>query len=337
VSRILIAENDSAIRRPLVEWLEAAGYPCTAADTGAALGEARREPTAAAIVGVTGADDGGMWVVRRLRHHSAPLPVVVVSATHSFDIAVAANRLGASDCLAWPVSRETVIESVERTVQWRRAVVVAGEVSRVLNQEVAAGRAELLKTLERVEPRMAESVLLALLEARLPDTFDHSQRVGQSSVALARSCGLSAADTRAIRTAALLHDIGKVAIPERLIASAAPLNDAEIAVMRMHVVVGAEILATVPGHQHVAELIGSSHERYNGGGYPHGLVGNAIPLGARIIALADSYDAMTSRRIYCDPMSHDEANAELVRTAGTLFDPDLIRSWMQMTELARCS
>jgi putative nucleotidyltransferase with HDIG domain len=278
-----------------------------------------------------------MWVVRMLRNQPSPLPIVVISRTRSFDVAVAANRLGVSDCLAWPVTPASVVESVQRLVQWRRVDTATSDASARWRAEVAAGRAELLETLQRVAPPMTSAVLLALLESRAPETFDHPQRVGQSAVALARTHGVPAAEVREIRSAALLHDIGKVAIPQRLMAKPGPLTDAEIAVLRMHVVIGAEVLATIPGHDNIARLIGSSHERYNGGGYPHGLVGNDIPLGARIIAVADSYDAMTSRRIYCDPMSHDEANAEMVRTAGTLFDPDLIRSWMQTTELARCS
>jgi putative nucleotidyltransferase with HDIG domain len=337
VSRIIIAENDGAVRGALVEWLEAAGYPCTPAETGTALAEARRQSPSAAIVGVATPEDGGMWVVRMLRNQPTPVPVVVMSATHSFDVAVAASRLGVTDCLAWPASQESVVEAIARCVRWRRSAEAATEASRRLAEEVAIGRDRLVNTLERVDPKMTQSVLLGILESKAPDTFDHSHRVGQSSVALARSHGLSPAEIRDVRCAALLHDIGKVAIPHRLISTAGPLTDAEIAVLRMHVVIGAEVLATVPGHQNVATLIGSSHEHYNGGGYPHGRVGTDIPIGARIIAVADAYDAMTSRRTYSDPVSHDDANAELVRTAGTYFDPDLIRSWMQMTELAQCS
>jgi putative nucleotidyltransferase with HDIG domain len=337
VSRILIAENDSGIRTALAGWLETAGYPCTSADTGAALAVSRREPPAAAIVGVTSAEDGGMWVVRMLRNAPTPIPVIVVSSTRSFDVAVTASRLGVTDCLPWPASAESVVEATARSVQWRRSADAASQASRRLSDEVASGRDQLLNTLTRVDPKMTQSVLLAILESRAPDTFDHSHRVGRSAAALARNHGLAMAEIRDIRMAALLHDIGKVAIPQRLLATPGPLTDAEIAVLRMHVVVGAEVLAAVPGHQRVASLIGSSHERYNGSGYPHGLVGADIPVGARIIAVADAYDAMTSRRSYSDPITHDEANAELVRTAGTNFDPDLIRSWMQMTELARCS
>jgi putative nucleotidyltransferase with HDIG domain len=337
VPSILIAENDEAIRASLVDWLEAAGYSCSQVETGTALAAARQEPPVAAIVGVTQPEDGGMWIVRMLRTQQAPVPVIVVSPTRSFDVAVAASRLGVTDCLAWPASRDSVVEATQRSIQWQRSAEAASHATRRLNDEVAASRAQLLDTLKRVDPETTQSVLLAILESRAPDTFDHSHRVGQSAVALARSHGLPQAEIRDVRTAALLHDIGKVAIPQRLVGNPGPLTDAEVAIIRLHVVVGAQILATVPGHETVAGLIGSSHERYDGAGYPHGLVGNDIPVGARIIAVADAYDAMTSRRVYSDPISHGEANAELVRLAGTHFDPDVIRAWMQMTELARCS
>jgi putative nucleotidyltransferase with HDIG domain len=289
------------------------------------------------IVGVASPDDGGMWVVRTFRSQPSPVPVVVISPTRSFDVAVAVSRLGVTDCLAWPASQEEVCEAVERSLQWRRSAAVAADAGRRLDDEVAEGRRELVESLSRVRPEMTQSFLLAMLESRAPETFDHSHRVSASAVALGRTQGLAAAEIRDIRAAALLHDIGKLVIPERLVQRQGPLTDAEIAVLRLHVVVGAEVLAAVPGHQTVAALIAASHERYNGAGYPHGLLGNDIPIGARIIAVADAYDAMTSRRTYSDPVSHDEANTELVRGAGIHFDPDLIRGWMQMTELAQCS
>ena len=97
------------------------------------------------------------------------------------------------------------------------------------------------------------------------------------------------------------------------------------------------MLATVPALEPIAGIVGATHEKYDGTGYPGRLKGDSIPLAARIITVADAYDAMTSVRCYSDPVSHDEANAELVRSAGTQFDPDVVRAWLQMTELRRCS
>ena len=115
-----------------------------------------------------------------------------------------------------------------------------------------------------------------------------------------------------------------------------PLSDSDLDVLRTHVVIGREVLATVPALEPIAGIVGATHEKYDGSGYPGGLKGDSIPLAARIISVADAYDAMTSVRCYSDPVSHDEANAELVRSAGTQFDPDVVRAWLQMTELRRC-
>jgi len=115
-----------------------------------------------------------------------------------------------------------------------------------------------------------------------------------------------------------------------------PLTDEELKVVQRHVTIGAELLAEIPTLTGVAPLVAATHERYDGDGYPTGLFGDAIPLGARIIAVADVYDALTGRRPYNDPMSHDDANAELVRSAGSHLDPDVVRGWMQMVEDRQC-
>jgi putative two-component system response regulator len=135
----------------------------------------------------------------------------------------------------------------------------------------------------------------------------------------------------------LLHDIGKIAVPPRLLAQSGPLTSEEITCLRRHVTVGAEVLAEIPTLAPVAPIVAATHEKYDGTGYPKSLMGVDIPLGARIIAVADVYDALTAQRPYSDPISHDEANAELVRSSGSHLDPDVVRFWMEMIETLRCS
>jgi response regulator RpfG family c-di-GMP phosphodiesterase len=154
---------------------------------------------------------------------------------------------------------------------------------------------------------------------------------------LAGRCHLAPIEALAVKRAALLHDVGKIAIPERLLADGGPLTDADLALLRSHVSIGAEVLASVPALEALAPIVAATHERFDGTGYPRGLSGDAIPIGARIISVVDAYDAMTSARCYSDPVSHDEANAELVRSAGSQFDPNVVRAWLQLTELRRCS
>lgn len=335
-SRILIAENDSEARGQLACWLEEAGYICAQTDASEALSEARRHPPDAALVGVSVPDEGGMWVVRTLRSQSAQVGVVVLSNPGDFEVAVASGRLGAVDCLPWPTSQPGIVEAMTRAVEWHGHHKTSDQTIKRLQEEVAFGRDHLKDTIRKVDPDTVPAVLLAVLEARTPETHDHSQRVARSSVALARALNLSPEDTQNVKRAALLHDIGKIALPERLLSTTNPLTDEALTVLRTHVTICQEVLSTVPNLVPAASLVAASHEWFDGGGYPAGLEGDRIPLGARIIMVADAYDQMISRRSFSDPISHDEATVELVRGAGSQFDPDVVRAWMKEAQAARC-
>ena len=336
-ARVLIAENDESARGLLAGWLEEAGYLCVQTDASQALTEARKQAPDAAIVGVGVPDQGGMFVLRTLRAQVEQVGIVVISTPPDFDVAVTSNRLGAVDCLPWPSSAKTVVDSVRRAVEWRSSMKASEHTNKKLAEEVATGRQHLKETISRVDPDSVPAVLLAVLEARSPETHDHSNRVSRSAVALAGTCRLAPEDVQSVKRAALLHDIGKIAIPERLLEESGPLTDADLVLLREHVAIGKEVLESVPALAPLAAVVGATHENYDGTGYPSGLRGEFIPLQARIISIADAYDAMTSVRCYSDPISHDEANAELVRHAGSQFDPDVVRAWLEMTELRRCS
>lgn len=336
-SRILIAENDAGAREQLSSWLEVAGFACSSTGTGDALAEARRQRPDVALVGVSEPEDGGMWIVRSLRNQAAPPGVVVMSATPSFEVATAATRLGAVDCLPWPSSERSIVDAVRRAAEWRSALSAAFGSNGRLREDVDRGREQLKATVSNVQPEIVQSVLLAVLESRSPETYDHAQRVAQSSAALARTMRLAPIEIRDVRAAALLHEIGRVALPQRLFARGNPLSDYEVSVVQQHVSIAVEVLSDVPTLATIAPLVGAVSERYDGTGIPSGLAGDSIPLGGRIIAAADFYDAVTSRRPFENPMSFDDANAELVRVAGTHLDPDVVRAWLQMVEERRCS
>jgi putative nucleotidyltransferase with HDIG domain len=179
-------------------------------------------------------------------------------------------------------------------------------------------------------PEIVQSGLLALLELELPETYGHARRVARASVAMARAMSLPEAEVRAIQCAALLHDIGKIAIPARLLRHRGPLGEYEIAALRMHVTIGAELASGIPSPRGVSPLIAATHERYDGTGYPNRLAGDDIPVGARIIAVADSHDAMLAPRPYCEALTRDEAHNEMVRCSGSHFDPAIVREWMAL-------
>ena len=162
----------------------------------------------------------------------------------------------------------------------------------------------------------------ALLE-RDRYTGEHSEFVVDLAARVAHGLGLGAEEVGRVRTAALLHDIGKVGIPDSILHKDGPLDDTEWKMMREHPAIGERVLRAIPGMGGVARIVRHEHERFDGGGYPDGLAGDKIPIGSRIILVCDAYHAMTSDRPYRAAMPHAEAIRELAKSAGTQFDPEV--------------
>jgi two-component system, cell cycle response regulator len=178
-------------------------------------------------------------------------------------------------------------------------------------------------------------VLLAVLEERAPGLASHVRTVSDLACATAVELGMAGDDLDALRYAAALHDIGKMAVPESVLEKPGPLSDAEWDLIRRHTLVGERILAAAPALERSAQLVRWSHERVDGGGYPDGLRGDAIPLGSRVILVADAFDAMTSERSYGNVLSTEEALAELRRCAGAQFDVAVVAAFERVLVDAR--
>jgi diguanylate cyclase (GGDEF)-like protein len=176
--------------------------------------------------------------------------------------------------------------------------------------------------------RQTRDVLLSTLRERQPHLHDHLTGVADTAVATARELAMTPEQIDEVSRAAELHDVGKMAIPDAILEKPAALDDAEWAFMRRHTIIGERILAAAPALIPVASLVRSSHERWDGGGYPDGLAGKAIPLGARVVCVCDAFDAMVSERPYRAASSRDEAFAELRHCAGSQFDPDVVEAFI---------
>ena len=180
--------------------------------------------------------------------------------------------------------------------------------------------------------RQTRDVLLSTLAESQPDLRTHVHDVAKLSLAVGRRLGMSAEELDETARAAELHDVGKIAIPDAILSKAGPLDDHEWELMHHHTIIGERILAAAPALAPVARLVRSSHERHDGGGYPDGLSGQEIPLGARVVAVCDAYDAMISERPYRVPLSVEDAVAELRRSAGTQFDPRVVEAFCDAIE-----
>jgi two-component system, cell cycle response regulator len=186
--------------------------------------------------------------------------------------------------------------------------------------------------------QQTHDVLLGLLREREPELHHHLREVGRLAVAVGRRLDLSAEEIDELRRAAELHDIGKAAIPDGILQKPGPLDDREMAFIHKHTLIGERILATAPALAPIARLVRASHERWDGAGYPDGAAGEDIPLGARIVAVCDAFDAMISDRPYASAMPADDAIKELWRVAGSHFDPRVVenfeRAWRELSETA---
>jgi HD-GYP domain-containing protein (c-di-GMP phosphodiesterase class II) len=214
-----------------------------------------------------------------------------------------------------------------------------GEAEAVLVEAIAASlgsalhRATLLSDLEDAFTTML-GVLVSTVEAKDCYTAEHGEDVAELAERVALRLGLTAREASNVRYAAMLHDIGKVAVPTEILTKPGPLTDEEWVAMRRHAEVGGELVARVGAFAHLAPAVRASHERVDGGGYPDGIAGESIPLAARIIAACDTFDAIVTERPYRPARQPREAAAELRRVAGTQLDERVVAALLDELELA---
>jgi response regulator RpfG family c-di-GMP phosphodiesterase len=183
----------------------------------------------------------------------------------------------------------------------------------------------------------ALDALLAMMSACAPDMYAHVRRVSQMATATARMMDLPAPIVEQVEQAALLHDLGKLAFTEQGAPAFGADGELQAVLVRQHVRIGFDVLSVVPPLRSAASIVIAVHERWDGFGYPAGLRGTEIPVAARLIAVADAFDVLTSPHAFRGGMSRDEANAEIVRGAGTYFDPDIVRAWLRASDRLECS
>lgn len=249
----------------------------------------------------------GHAVISALREVDAEVPVIVVTGQGTLETATSALREGASGMVVKPFTTEEFRSEVEATLERHRF------------------RHDALQ-LRFVTP-ILDGVALALtaaIEARDVETGEHCKQLGMLGEAVARLMDLSEEDCTTIRIGGYLHDVGKIAIADRILLKPGKLTPEEYREMQRHAEYGAAILSTHEQMAGIAQIVRHHHERFDGAGYPTGLAGSAIPVGARIITVADSWSAMTNDRVYRAAMSEAEAWDELRRNTGSQFDPEVV-------------
>ncbi|HVP66202.1 MAG TPA: HD domain-containing phosphohydrolase [Anaeromyxobacteraceae bacterium] len=327
--RVLIVDDDAVVRDAIGVVLSEEGYACHAATGAEAALEAAREAEPHLVISdVKMPDKDGIWLLDRLRREHPNTAVVMLTAYGDTEAAVECLRRGASDYLLKPPKTTELVRAIERALSRRRDELARLRYSKSLQRTVKEKTTDLRRALVEVEAAYNSTLyaLVAALDAREHETGDHSQRVVRYTLALADRMGVPVAQRNDIARGALLHDIGKIGVPDAILLKPGPLSPSEWEEMRRHPQVGWNILRSI-GFLHVpAEIVLSHQECWDGSGYPRGLRGEAIPLGARIFAVADTLDAMTSDRPYRKSQGFVKAIAEITRFSGTQFDPRVVQA-----------
>ncbi|BDG07712.1 HD domain-containing phosphohydrolase [Anaeromyxobacter paludicola] len=334
-TRILIVDDDASVRDVIAVLLTEEGYACTTASSAdEALERARGGDFELCISDMKMPGKGGLWLLERLRAEHPSLAMVMLTAYGETEAAVECLREGASDYLLKPPKLTELVRSIERALARRRLELARQRYRKSLETRVLEKTAELSHALRQVEQSYQTTLdaLVAALDAREHETSDHSQRVVRYTLAIADRLGLPQSQLPDIARGALLHDIGKIGVPDAILLKPGKLTPAEWEEMRRHPHVGWTILRSIPFLEAPAEIVLAHQERYDGRGYPRGLSGDAIPLGARIFAIADTLDAMTSDRPYRQRQSFAAAIAEVARCSGTQFDPRCVEAFLAIGE-----
>jgi putative nucleotidyltransferase with HDIG domain len=329
---ILAVDDEPDVRAMLSGWLRSEGLRCTSASNPAeALALFEQDPADVALIDLRLGGDSGLTAARRLRERRDDVAIVLVTGVASFDAAVEGMRLGVMDYLLKPFTRDELLVMVGRALDWNAQQSRLKAEREVFGREIERRSKELADAFMRLEVASTATLdaLLTTLDRCSPETFLHAKRVARMAVTLADRLGLPSDAVTDIERGALLHDIGKVAMPDAIINKPGPLSEAEIAVVWSHPQVGHDIVSVVPALIPAAQIVLASHERFDGRGYPGRLKGSAIPIGARITSVADVFDVLTSPRTYREPVSTEQACAELARCAGSQFDPDVVRAWLR--------
>ncbi len=334
--RILVVDDEEAIREIVSSMLTSAGYVCTQAASGVeALGILNSgEEFSLMLSDLMMAELDGLGLLERTKEKYPDMPVLMVTAVHDISVALAALRNGAYDYLLKPFEREQLLATVRRALENRR-LRLENRVYQSNLESLVAARTEQLRQAMRDLERSYDVTLEALgdaLDLKDAETEGHSKRVTAFTIAMARAMGLTGDRIRVIARGAFLHDIGKMAIPDAILRKPGALNDEEKAIMREHCYRGYQMLRKIPFLGEAADIVYAHQECFDGSGYPRGLKGNEIPLGARIFAIADTLDAITSDRPYRRAQPFTAARDEIVRWAGRQFDPQIVDVFVGMPD-----
>lgn len=328
-SRILIVDDEPEITSILHD-LFAAMHECTTAGSAEEAIERLHANTYELVVSdITMPGMSGLELIPRVKRMSPNSVVVMVSGMQTVESAIDALRLGAFDYVMKPFDLRQVEAVVKRALEHQELIVAKQRYEDHLEELVEQRTAELDHALNSLEDayRSTLRALTAALETRDLETHGHSERVVTYSLRLGKEYGLNSGKMKALEFGSLLHDIGKIGVPDLVLRKPAKLTEEEWVLMREHPVHGQQILRGIEFLEGAALVVGQHHEKWDGSGYPLGLGEEEIDICARIFSVADAFDAITSDRVYRKGKPYEAAAKELDEWAGRQFDPEVVEAF----------
>ena len=334
--RILVVDDEEPIREIVATMLTTAGYDCKQAASGmealAVLNSG--EEFELMLSDLMMADLDGLGLLERTKEKYPEMPVVMVTAVHDISVALDAIRDGAWDYVLKPFEREQLLNTVSRALENRRLKMENRNYQMNLESLVKARTDQLQAAVEELKRSydITLEVLGEALDYKDRETEGHSRRVTAYTIAIASRMGVPKEEIETIARGAFLHDVGKMAIPDKILNKPGKLTPDEVTIMREHCYLGYKLVQKIPVLRDAAEIVYSHQEHFDGGGYPRQLKGDAIPLGSRIFSVADTFDAMTHDRPYRAAQTMEAARAEIKRCSGTQFDPEVVEAFLEMPD-----
>jgi response regulator RpfG family c-di-GMP phosphodiesterase len=337
--RVLIVDDEVSVRKVMAAVLAQIGLPCeTAASGKEALHVLETHRIDAVISDLQMPGMSGMELLAKVKKVYPWMVFLMVTGVDDIQVGIEAMRQGADDYLVKPlqVDATIVLASLTRALHVKRLEQEVENYRHHLEEIVAEQTGQLRVALRQIERSYDHTleVLGAAIDLRDSPTAGHSRRVFLYSIEIAKDMGGLESQMRNIAMGAWLHDIGKLAIPDAILLKPGPLTDEERAVMQRHAQIGYDVVKGIPFLADAAEIIFAHHERYDGSGYPRGLKAQEIPAGARIFAVADTFDAMTSDRPYRRALPFQASREVIERGAGKEYDSQVARVFLSIPDKA---
>jgi response regulator RpfG family c-di-GMP phosphodiesterase len=331
--KILVVDDDDSVREVISALLVEEGYSCTCARSADEALELAPAGYQLLISDMKMPGHDGFWLLDRIRRDYQETAVILLTGFGDTEAAVDCLRRGAVDYLLKPPKVTDLVRSIERALAKRRVELARRRYQSKLEKRVREKTAELQHALVDVEHAYNNTLLalVAALDAREHETSDHSQRVVRYTLAIAMRLGIQGAELADIGRGALMHDIGKIGVPDSILLKPGPLTPGEWEEMRKHPEIGFNILKGIPFLAVPADIVLSHQERFDGNGYPRLLSGRQIHVGARIFMVADTLDAITSDRPYRRAQTYQAARAEIRRCSGTQFDKEIVQAFLSIS------